>query len=158
MRPERWLPLLVAPLLAHAASAAFDANGVKLGDSERVVKEHFPSAHCQPLEWKSRAADRRCDDSRAVVAGLQAQITVYLKADVVEAIDVRFGSEEAESFARLLTEHFGAPSSDKTIEKARTRLWRKSGERARLTVVRGQRRATLLVWRGRFDDEIYKVL
>ena len=158
MRPERWLAFLVAPLLAHAASGGFDANGVKLGDSERVVKEHFPSAHCQPLQWKSRAADRRCDDSRAVVAGLQAQITVYLKGDAVEAIDVRFKSEEAESFAKLVTERFGAPSSDKTTDKARTRLWRNNGERARLTVVRGQRRATLLVWRGSFDDEIYKVL
>ena len=33
MRPERLLLLLLAPLAAHAAPPAFDANGVRLGDA-----------------------------------------------------------------------------------------------------------------------------
>ena len=29
------------------------------------IRKAFPSAHCKPLEWKSDAADRRCDDGKA---------------------------------------------------------------------------------------------
>lgn len=157
MRPERLLGLLLAPLAAHAAPSAFDANGVRLGDAERVVKQHFPSAHCQPLQWESRAADRRCDDSRSIIAGHEARITVYLKKDAVEALDIRFESGEAPGFAKLVTERFGGPPAEKDNEKTHTRAWRKNGERALLTTMDGQRRATLLVWRGSFYEEIYKV-
>ena len=157
MRPERLLYLLLAPLVAHAAPSAFDANGVRLGDAERVVKQHFPSAHCQPLQWESRAADRRCDDSRAIISGHEARITVYLKMDAVEALDIRFESGKAESFAKLATERFGRPPVEKDNEKTHTLAWRKNGERALLSTVRGQRSATLLVWRGSFYEEIYKV-
>lgn len=156
MRPEGLL-LLLAPLAALAAAAGFDANGVKLGDPERVVRQHFPNAHCQPLQWASRAADRRCDDSRGAIAGVEARITVYLKSDAVQALDLRFEKGVAPTFAKLATERFGARPVEKTIEKAHTLEWRRNGERARLTTVTGQRRATLLVWRGDFDDEIYRV-
>jgi len=157
LRPERLLLLLLAPLAAHAAPPAFDANGVRLGDAERVVKQHFPSAHCQPLQWESRAADRRCDDSRSIIAGHEARITVYLRKDAVEALDLRFDSAKAPSFAKLLTERFGGPPVEKNNEKTHTLAWRRNGERALLTTESGQRRATLLVWRGSFYEEIYKV-
>jgi hypothetical protein len=145
------------PLFGEAAAAPFDANGVKLGDSESVVLKHYPSAHCQALQWQSRAADRRCDDSRATIGGLEARITVYLRKDVVQAFDVRFEGSLAEQFAKLVSDRYGVPPSEKTTEKARTLEWRKNGERALLTMVPGQRRATLLVWRGDFYEEIYKV-
>jgi hypothetical protein len=157
LRPERILCLLLAPLAAHAAPPAFDANGVRLGDAERLVKQRFPSAHCQPLQWESRAADRRCDDSRSIIAGHEARITVYLKKDAVEALDIRFESGEAPGFAKLVTERFGGPPVKKDNEKTHTLAWRKNSERALLTTMDGQRRATLLVWRGSFYEEIYKV-
>lgn len=152
----RW-PALLALAFAGPAYAGFDANGVRLGDAERVVKQHFPSAHCQPLQWESRAADRRCDDSRAIISGHEARITVYLKKDAVEALDIRFESGKVESFTKLVTERFGGPPVEKDNEKTHTLAWRKNGERALLTTVGGQRRATLLVWRGSFYEEIYKV-
>ncbi len=157
MRPERLALLFVAALAARPAGAAFDASGVTLGASEKVVKEHFPNAHCQPLQWESRAADRRCDDSRITLAGADASITLYLKRDAVEAIDVRFDSREVQRFARRVTESFGAPPAEKNSEKARTLNWRRNGERALLSTLEGQRRSSLLVWRGAFYDEIYKV-
>jgi hypothetical protein len=157
LRPERILCLLLAPLAAHAAPSAFDANGVRLGDAERLVKQRFPSAHCQPLQWESRAADRRCDDSRSIIAGHEARITVYLKKDAVEALDIRFESGEVPGFAKLVTERFGGPPVKKDNEKTHTLAWRKNSERALLTTMDGQRRATLLVWRGSFYEEIYKV-
>jgi hypothetical protein len=157
LRPEAFLLLFLAPLFAHAAAPVFDVNGVRLGDAERVVKQHFPNAHCQPLQWESRAADRRCDDSRTVVAGLETRITVYLKDDAVEAFDLRFRSDAADSFAKLVSERYGAAPVEKKTEKAQTRSWRKNNERALLTTAPGQRRATLLVWRGAFYEEIYKV-
>ena len=168
MRPDGWLLLpaswllllagwLLAPLAAHAAAGAFDANGVKLGDSEKVVRQRFPNAHCQPLQWESRAADRRCDDSRAIITGVEARITVYLRKDAVEALDLRFETAVAPTFAKLASERFGTRPVEKTTEKARTLQWRRNAERAILTTEPGQRRATLLVWRGDFYDEIYKV-
>lgn len=156
MRRERTLGVLLATLFAPAAAVAFDANGVTLGASEKAVREHFPNAHCQPLQWQSAAADRRCDDSRVTLAGTEARITVYLKNDAVEALDVRFSSRDAERFAKLVSESLGTPTVNST-EKARTLGWRKGGERALLSTQNGQRRASLLVWRGAFYDEIYKV-
>jgi len=148
---------LVAPLLAQAASGAFEANGVRLGASEAVLRKQFPNAHCQPLQWESRAADRRCDDSRVTLAGAEARITVYLKDDAVEAFDVRFDSRDVERFSKLVAERFGQAPVRKDTEKAHTLQWRKNGERALIGTQEGQRRASLLVWRGAFYDEIYKV-
>jgi hypothetical protein len=157
LRPERLLLLAVAVLSAEGALAAFDANGVTLGASEEVVKQHFPNAHCQPLQWETRAADRRCDDSRTTLAGVEARITVYLKNDAVEAFDVRFESRDAERFTKLVSKSLGASPVARDTEKAHTLSWRKNGERALLSMQDGQRRATLVVWRGAFYDEIYKV-
>ena len=55
--------LFVALLSLSTAAAAYDVNGVRLGGREVDVKKAFPTAHCKPLEWKSNAADRRCDDA-----------------------------------------------------------------------------------------------
>lgn len=157
MRLDALLLCLLIPLSGQAGAAAFDANGVKIGDSENVVNQRFPSAHCQALQWESRAADWRCDDSRATIGGLEARITIYLKKGVVQAFDVRFDANLADSFAKLVGDRYGVQPVEETSEKGRTLAWRKNGERALLTTVSGQRRATLLVWRGDFYEEIYKV-
>ena len=67
-------------MLATAnAGAAYDANDLTLGASEAQIKKNFPNAYCRELEWPSRAAERRCDDSRISFAGVDASVTFYLK-------------------------------------------------------------------------------
>ena len=156
MRPEAALALVLAPLLAQGAAAA-DFDGLSLGASEHAVKERLPSAHCQPLQWQSRAADRRCDDSRARVHGVDVRVTVYLKADAVQAFDLRFESRYAARFAKLAGERFASAPVEHATEKAKVEQWRAGAEQALLTTEPGERRASLLVWRGSFNDEIYKV-
>jgi len=147
------------------AALAFDANGVKLGASEAAVKAAFPEAHCKPLEWKSDAADRRCDNSRIHFADFPARITFYLKAGKVQAFDARFQTSDFESVAAKLKSLYGKPAFEgrETVhhrnqahEVYRLR-WRKGDEHATYNARPGERRSGLLVWRGRFDVEIYRV-
>jgi hypothetical protein len=141
--------------LAIPAFAAYDLNDVALGASEKQVIAHFPHAHCRPLEWQSRAADRRCDDSRVNVGGMVASITFYLKNDSVEGFDLRFDAPNVVPMRKLLAHRYGEPAIiDKGDVKAE---WKANGERARITTEQGRRRASLLVWRGAFEDELYKV-
>jgi len=145
--------------------AAFDANGVSLGASERKVKEVFPSVHCKALEWQSRAADRRCDGSRLDLGGVSVRITFYLRKDALEAFDVRFNTRELERFATFLKARYGAPRSDdeQTLRRAdgsdrrlRRIAWEAKGERAVLSAPLEGRRSSLLVSRGDFEEEIYR--
>jgi hypothetical protein len=151
-------------LVALAAHAAYDANGVALGSSEADLMKRFPSAHCKKLEWESRAADRRCDDSRIVFGGVEARVTFYLRRDKVEAFDVRFDSQKLDAVLGFLKERYGKPASeqrdtvgDKTPRQVYKALWEGKGERAALVSRSDQRRGSLLVSRGNFEEEIYKV-
>ena len=94
MTPMRALFGLIL-LYSVCVQAAYDANEVVLGASEKVVLKQFPAAHCAPLQWKSKAAERRCDDSKIVLGGVPGRITFYLKRDRVEAFDVRFDTKDA---------------------------------------------------------------
>ena len=152
-------PFILA-LVAKAASAAYDVNDVKLGASERDIKQHFPNAHCRALEWPSRAADRRCDDSRITVNGVDASVTFYLKRDAVEGFDVRFDHRDTPTMLKYLQSHYGKPLAQPSIPATPPAVsveWKGADERARLTSEPGRRRASLLVWRGAFEEEIYKV-
>jgi hypothetical protein len=158
--------LLAAALLIPSAYAAFDVNSVMLGAPEAEVKRRLPSANCKKLEWESRAADRRCDDSRINFGGVEARVTFYLRKDKVEAFDLRFDTRELDRFVAHLKERYGKPASEvkEKIEDRdrRTRevlkiLWEGKGERAVLTATIGQRRGSLLVYRGSFEEEIYRV-
>lgn len=163
MRTALFLALLFG---AARAALAYDANGVALGASESAVKEAFPSAHCQPLEWKSAAAERRCDDARISFAGVRARITFYLKGDAVQAFDVRFSPDERETVVRFLKSRYGEPMSERVetfsregkperrIYKVR---WESGRDKALLSAQLDRRRAQLEVSRGDFDQEIYKV-
>jgi len=144
-------------LAALPAHAAFDINDVALGASEKDIKAKFPDANCRPLEWPTRAADRRCDDSRAKFGGMDASVTFYLKRDAVEGFDVRFDKGQFERMSRFLAERYGKPAAEKTSALGSTVEWKDKGEHARLSAEQGRRRASLLVWRGAFEDEIYKV-
>ena len=162
---DKWglTPFMLA-LAASAASAAYDVNEVKLGASEPDIKQRFPNAHCRALEWPSRAADRRCDDSRITFGGIDASVTFYLKGDSVEGFDVRFDQRDTPAILKYLQTHYGkplreppAPATPRVPPTPVTVDWKSADERARLTSEPGRRRASLLVWRGAFEEEIYKV-
>ena len=159
---------LAAALLAPAvpAIAAYDANGVALGAGERDIKKRFPSAHCKALEWQSRAADRRCDDAKVSFGGVEGRITFYLRKDTVQAFDVRFETKHLERMMAQLRQRYGAPVSEvkdpigaegKPVRELYKVLWESGADRAVLTAQLDKRRASLLVSRGSFEDEIYRV-
>jgi hypothetical protein len=96
------------------AAAAYDINGVGLGGKELDVKKTFPTAHCKALEWKSNAADRRCDDAKVSMDGIETRVTVYLKADVIQAFDLRFDIKDLERGKKSLQARWGAPLAEAT--------------------------------------------
>ncbi len=158
--------LLLLALLAAApsAQAAYDANGVALGGSERDVKKAFPVAYCKPLEWTTPAADRRCDDAKATFGGVAARITFYLRKDVVQAFDVRFETRDLEKVVGALKSRYGKPSTEtrdtfssragKEIYKV---VWESGKDRAALVSQVDKSRAQLTVTRGSFEEDIYRV-
>lgn len=147
--------LLSGLLLVASPALAYDVNGVPLGASEKEVLKHFPDAHCRPLEWPTNAADRRCDDSRIKVANLEGSVTFYLRQDSVEGFDLRFEKAVLPAMSKHFLDRYGKPviagKEDIVYE------WSAGGEHARLTSEKGRRRASLLVWRGTFETEIYRV-
>jgi hypothetical protein len=152
---------VVLVFIASVASAAYDANEVKLGASEREIKQRFPNAHCRALEWPSRAAERRCDDSRIMFGGVDASVTFYLQRDSVEGFDVRFDHHDLPAVLKYLQSRYGKPLAEPAAPATQpapvTVEWKGTGEQARLTSEPGRRRASLFVWRGAFEEEIYKV-
>jgi hypothetical protein len=142
-------------LLALSALAAYDINEVTLGASEKEIKKRFPYANCRPLEWPTRAADKRCDDSRVSFGGVDASVTFYLRRDAVEGFDVRFDRREVERVMEHLRKRYGEPAAEGPAPI--TAEWKNKAERAVLTAEQGRRRASLLVSRGAFEEELYKV-
>jgi hypothetical protein len=146
--------------------AAYDVKGIALGAAEGEIRRQFPSVHCKALEWQSKAADRRCDDSRVSFGGVEVKVTFYLKKDAVEAFDLRFDTRELERFVSFLKSRYGPPQSEtrdtierkgKTARQVYKALWENAGQRAVLTAQLEKRRASMLVSRGDFDEEIYRV-
>ncbi len=143
---------LAAAPIAAAPPVAFDIDGLTLGASEADVKRHYPYANCRALEWTSKAADRRCDDSRIKFGGIDASVTFYLKRDAVQGFDVRFDRRQLEPVKKFLRQRYGEPAAARGEPE-----WKSNGERARLHAEPGNRRASLLVGRGNFDQELYKL-
>jgi hypothetical protein len=151
------------------ALADYDANGVALGASEEEVRKKFPSVHCKALEWKSKAADRRCDDARIVFGGVPARITFYLSRNAIQAFDVRFDTREVDRVSTYLKRTYGAPfaetrdkleGKDKSKKAAREIYklrWEAGKDRAVLVSELEKSRTSLLVSRGDFEEEIYRV-
>ena len=143
-------------LLSVPALAAFDVNGIGLGATEKQLQQKFPQANCRALEWPSQAADRRCDDSRLKLGFVNGSVTFYLKRGVVEGYDLRFDKRDIEAVKKVLVAREGQPvkvtEGDQTVIE-----WESGRERARLTAEKGRRRASVLVWRGAFEQEIYKI-
>lgn len=168
MNLHRFRKIVLTPILALAlpAAAALDVKDIALGASERDIKRKLPSAHCKALEWQSKAADRRCDDSRVAFGGVEVQVTFYLKKDALEAFDLRFNTKELDRFVAFLKSRYGAPQSEskdsferkgKDARQVYRVLWESGKDRAVLTAQLEKRRASMLVSRGDFDEEIYRV-
>lgn len=151
--------------LAALPAWGFDANGVGLGASEAEVRKHYPAARCRALEWTSTAAERRCDDAQVDFGGAPSRVTFFLKADAVQAFDVRFEAQHLERVVAHLKQRYGAPASEareKVTRRRETRelyklRWEKGADRAVLTSQLKRRRVDLNVWRGNFDTEIYRI-
>jgi len=166
MDAMRILPPALFLLIAFPAAAAYDANGVPLGGSESDVKKNFPGIYCKPLEWSSRAADRRCDDAKISFGGVESRITFYLRKNVVQAFDVGFDTKDLDRVATLLKKRYGAPLSEtkeaiqregKPGAQIYKALWETGKDRAVLIVPLEKKRGQLTVSRGDWEDEIYKV-
>jgi hypothetical protein len=158
--------LFLSLLLLTAPALAYDLNGIKLGGKEIDVKKAMPSALCKPLEWKSDAADRRCDDAKVSVGGAETRITVFFKAGAIQAYDVRFDIKELERVKTHLKARWGEPLAEATEIIARKgkedrkvfkMRWEKGAERALLVAQLEKKRVQLEVSRGNFPVEIYQV-
>ncbi|HYY61101.1 MAG TPA: hypothetical protein VE756_06900, partial [Burkholderiales bacterium] len=75
--------------------------------------------------------------------------------------DVRFDHRNLAAMLKYLQARYGKPLDEPTMPATPaapvTVEWKGTAERARLTSEPGRRRASLLVWRGAFEEEIYKV-
>lgn len=167
--PPAYLSRWISAVLMAAAfptAWAFDANGVLLGSRESDVRRFFPGARCKPLEWRTDAADRRCDDAEVLLGGVQSRITFYLRKDSVKGFDVRFDVVDMDRMVSFLKSRFGAPSTEAKDAIQRkggnprevyTVRWEKAGDHALLTAQMEKKRAFLTVSRGDFDEAIYRV-
>ena len=163
---NRSLTALLLLLASGPALAAFDVNGITLGATEAEIRKAFPSALCKPLEWASRAADRRCDDAKIAVGGIESRITFYLKKNAVQAFDLRFDTKDLERMAAFVKGRYGKPLAEgkeaierqgkaaREIYKAR---WEAGRDQAVLVSQLEKKRSTLTVSRGDFEEEIYRV-
>jgi len=141
-------------------------NGVTLGASEAQVKKAFPSALCKALEWSSRAADRRCDDSKIAFGGAEARVTFYLKKDVVQAFDVVFDTKDLDKVSAFVKSRYGKPLAEakdkierqgkdpREVYKVR---WEQGKDSAVLVSQLEKKRSQLTVAHGDFEEEIYRV-
>ncbi len=160
------LLFLLALLATPAALAAYDANGVALGASEKDIKKAYPGILCKPLEWKSRASDRRCDEAKVPFAGVESRITFYLNGDAVQAFDVRFNTVDLDKVVAYLKKRYGKPGAESkdTIERVGKEpqvtykaLWEQGKDRASLIAPMDKKRTSLTVSRGNWEEEIYRV-
>lgn len=159
--------LLFAALLAlPLAASAYEVNGVRLGGRELDLKKAFPAAHCKPLEWKSNAADRRCDDAQISLGGVQARFTAYLKDDAIQAYDLRFDQKDLERAKAALIGLWGAPLAEtsesfaqknKPDRKVLKMRWEKGADRAILSAQQDKKRVSVEVSHGSFPEEIYRI-
>ena len=158
--------LFLSFLLLGTPAAAYDVRGITLGAKESALRKALPSVHCKALEWQSKAADRRCDDSRVAFGGIEVQVTFYLKKDTVEAFDVRFDTVSLDKFVAFLKQRYGAPAAEnrdsierkgKPAREVHRVSWENAGQRAVLVAQMEKRRASMLVYRGEFEEEIYRV-
>jgi len=108
------------------------------------------------------ALRRRQDDA----GGIEARITFYLRKDAVQAFDLRFDTKDLDKLVAYLKARYGKPLSElkevsardaksgAEIYKAR---WEKGADRAVLVSQLEKKRSSLIVSRGDWEEEIYRV-
>ena len=169
----------------HVAATSFFNRGQQLGAAEFFValwselrKDEFALIVPKPvapglLDGEDLAEHRflslGCGEGfpLSVAFGeVEVQVTFYLKKDAVEAFDVRFDTRELERFVNFLKSRYGAPvtetrdtfrrkdGGERLVQKV---LWEDGKQRAVLTAQLEKRRASMLVSRGNFEEEIYRV-
>jgi hypothetical protein len=152
--------------LASGSALAFDVEGVGLGASEADLRATFPSAYCKPLEWKSLAAERRCDDARISFVGTDARITFFLHDGKVQGFELRFAARDRPRVEAALKSKWGPPSGEtRDLIKRKGQkdaevykiTWDRARDRATLTWRPERKRSWLMVSRGDFAEEIYRV-
>lgn len=160
--------ILIALAFLALPALAYDVNGVAIGGKEIDVKKAFPSVHCKELEWRTDAADRRCDDALIQLGGVEAKVTFYLKAGIIRAFDLRFDIKDVDKVKAVLKSRWGAPlaeatetigarkkgEKDRHVFKVR---WEKGEDHAILTAQLEKKRAGVEAARGKFFDEVYRV-
>lgn len=162
------IAVLVASVFLALPAFAYDVNGVAIGGREIDVKKAFPSVHCKELEWRTDAADRRCDDALIQLSGVEARVTFYLKAGIIRAFDLRFDIKDLDKVKSVLKSRWGAPLGEATEtigarkkgEKDRhvfKMRWEKGEDHAILTAQLEKKRAGVEAARGRFFDDVYRV-
>lgn len=159
--------LFALVLFLPLGAAAYDVNGVRLGGKEGDVRKAFPGAHCKALEWRTDAASRRCDDARIPLGGIEAKVTFYIKAGIIQAFDLRFDIKDLERIKSLLRSRWGAPLAEATEVIARRdsnddrkvfkMRWERGTDHALLTAPLEKKRASIEAARGNFFDEVYRV-
>ena len=160
--------LVLIFLLVSFPALAYDVNGVAIGGKEIDVKKAFPSVHCKELEWRTDAADRRCDDALIQLGGVESKVTFYLKAGIIRAFDLRFDIKDLDKVKAVLKSRWGAPLAEATEtigarkkgEKDRhvfKMRWEKGEDHAILSAQLEKKRAGVEAARGKFFDDVYRV-
>ena len=84
----------------------------------------------------------------------------------MRAFNVRFSPNDRERVVRYLKSRYGEPKSEHTDRfrregrpdrKVYNVLWESGRDKALLSVQPSRRRAQLEVWRGKFEQQIYKI-
>ena len=99
-----------------ATASAFDANGVALGATQAAVQKVFKTAQCRPMEWKTDAADRRCDDAPVRFGGAEARITFYLRRSRVQCRCFSGQQQVGSAFAQCSEKHDGESHANGVID------------------------------------------
>ena len=156
----------ICALAVSSAALAFRIDRVALGASEAEIRHAFPSAYCKPLEWESRAAERRCDDARIRFGGIEARVSFFLREDALEGFELRFAERDRARLEAYLRSKWGEPDSQgkQLIQRKGTRdyeaykiSWARAQDTAVLLWRSEYKRAWLRVSRGTFAQEIYRV-
>jgi hypothetical protein len=97
---------------------------------------------------------------------VKTRITVYLKADVIQAFDLRCEMKELERMKKALQGRWGAPlaevtetfaKKDKPDRKVYKVRWEKGADLAILTAQLDKKGVSVEVSRGNFPHEIYRI-
>ncbi len=99
--------LLFLPLTLSASEIEF--KGVRLGSSEEIVKQQFPSVSCN--DGDGILSDRSCSLEDSTYAGYPADIRFYFYTDKLHAISIfNHASNRFDEIVSTIQQKYGKPS------------------------------------------------